>query len=306
MQPSVEEQRPQIGRSTNPVLSLGRDAIRGYGMATAQWRPDPEFLVIGAKRGGSTSFYFDLLAHPQVIPLFPRPDLLPKGDATKGVHFFDQNYFRGPRWYRGHLPSRAMRAWQTRRIGGPVVTGEASPYYLFHPAAAQRAAATVPGATIVAVLRDPVLRTYSHWKERRRNHAEDLDFADALAAEDDRIGAAEERLVADPSYYSYAHEQQSYARQSEYDTALARWYQHFPAERIVVLGSEDYYADPNPALGAVFDALGLPRRPVATGEVRNAADGADLDPAVRDRLAARFAPHNERLSELTGRTFPWS
>jgi hypothetical protein len=302
---SIAPARPQIGRSTNPVLTAGRNAIRAYGMATARWRPDPEFLIIGAKRGGSTSFYFDLLQHPGVAALFPRPDHLPKGEATKGIHFFDQNAFRGERWYRGHLPSSSVRARQARDAGRPVVTGEASPYYLFHPAAADRAAAMLPDTKIIAVLRDPVLRTFSHWKERRRNNREELDFAAALAAEDVRIGDAEARLVADPAYYSYEHEQLSYARQSEYDTALARWYARFPADRILVLASEDYYADPRTALAQAFDFLGLPQVDVPTGDVRNAAEGAELDPQIAEQLAERFAPHNERLAALTGRSFPW-
>ena len=49
-----------------------------------------------------------------------------------------------------------------------MITGEASPYYLFHPGAPERAVRMLPEVKIIAVLRDPVMRTYSHWKERRR------------------------------------------------------------------------------------------------------------------------------------------
>jgi hypothetical protein len=275
-------------------------------MATARWRPNPDFLVIGAKRGGSTSLYYDLLRHSSICPLFPRPDRLPKANATKGVHYFDSNYHRGAAWYRSHLPSSAVRTRHARRAGAPVSTGEASPYYLYHPAAAERAHAMLPEAKILAVLRDPVLRTYSHWKERRRNNAEPLDFAAAIEAEDARIGDDEARLQADPTFYSYAHEQQSYARQSEYVTALERWYARYPAEQILVFASEDYYQRPQATLDRVLDFLGLPREQIASGEVRNAAAGSDLDPELRSRLSERFAPYNARLATLTGQSFPWS
>ena len=286
-------------------MALGREAIRTYGRVTADLRPDPDFLVIGAKRGGSTSFYYDLLRHSHVCPLFPRPDHLPKAEPTKGIHFFDQNYDRGERWYRAHLPSRYTRERLASRVGRPVITGEASPYYLFHPAAAERAAALVPNAKIIAVLRDPVMRTYSHWKERRRSNQEELDFAAALAAEDARLGDVEQRLATDPTAYSYAHEQQSYARQSEYAPALERWYARFPHERILVLASEDYYANPVAVLDEAQRFLGLPREPLGSGEVRNAAAGETIDAGVAAELARRFAPYNARLAELTGRTFPW-
>jgi hypothetical protein len=286
-------------------VSLGREVIHAYGCATARWRPDPDFLIIGAKRGGSTSFYYDLLRHSQIAPLFPRPDHLPKAAATKGVHYFDQNYHRGERWYRSHLPSGFVRGRQARRLGLPVITGEASPYYLFHPAAAERAAAMLPGAKIIAVLRDPVQRTYSHWKERRREGAEELDFSAALEAEDIRIGAIEDELRRDPAAYSYAHEQQSYARQSEYVTGLARWYKHFPREQFLILSSEEYYADPQAALREAQVFLGLDREELASGEVRNAAAGDAIDPVVEAELRNRFGPYNDQLCQLTGRTFPW-
>jgi hypothetical protein len=273
-------------------------------MVSARWRPLPDFLIIGAKRGGTTSFYYDLLRHSRVCPLFPRPDHLPKASPTKGIHYFDSNFWRGERWYRSHLPSTRVR--RSYAHGAPVVAGEASPYYLFHPAAAERAASLVPEAKIIVVLRDPVQRTYSHWKERRRNQVEELDFAAALRAEDDRIGADEDRLARDPRFHSYAHEQLSYARQSEYAPALERWYRHFPASRILALASEDYYADPEAALGRTQQFLGLPPERLASGTVRNAAAGSELDPALTQQLAERFAASNSRLTELTGRSFAWT
>ena len=224
---------PAASRDLRSLLAgAGRAAFRRYGSATARWRPDPDFLVIGAKRGGSTSFYYDLLTHSHVTPLFPRPDYLPKARPTKGIHFFDSNFERGERWYRSHLPSSAVRGRLESRVGSPVLVGEASPYYLFHPAAAQRAHEMVPAAKIIAVLRDPVMRTHSHWKERRRAEAEQLEFRDALDAEDERIGQVEDRLTAEADFHSYAHENFSYARRASTPPALARWYARFPADRI--------------------------------------------------------------------------
>jgi len=298
-------QRPENGGSHGLVVTAGREAIRRYGMATARWRPDPDFLMIGAKRGGTTSFYHDLLQHPNVCELFPRPDRLPMAEATKGIHYFDQHYDRGERWFRSYLPSGATRRRLERRVGSPVVVGEASPYYLFHPAAAERAHALLPDVKLIAVLRDPVMRTYSHWKERRREGMEPLDFVDALAAEDARIGDDAERLVRDPGFYSYAHEQQSYARQSQYEVALAAWLARFPRRQLLVLASEDYYRDPQATLDVAADFLGLPTVAFASGKVRNAAGGESLDPAVRAQLEERFAPTRAAIEQLAGRPFPW-
>lgn len=275
-------------------------------MLTAGLRPLPDFLVIGAKRGGSTSFYFDLLAHDAVVPLFPPPLPGLKADATKGIHYFDSNFTRSLGWYRSYMPTTAARALRSRRTGVPAVVGEASPYYLFHPDAARRAHATVPDAKIVVLLRDPVDRTYSHWKERRRSSAEDLDFSDALRAEPERLAGERDRLLSDPGYYSYAWEQQSYLAQSKYGAALRPWVELFGRDRVFAAASEDYYADPLAVLGEVDEFLGLPRRDHATAELRNAAAGPDLDAGLRRDLEQQFASDKQDLVALLGRGFPWT
>lgn len=296
------------GRATarRAAVAAGRTAVRAVGMASAGSRPDPEFLVIGTKRGASTSLYFHLLGHRQVLPLFPRPERLPKATFTKGIHHFDAAHLRSERWYRSHLPSRRVRDQAARELGLPVVTGEASPYYLFHPLAPARAAATLPDVRLIALLRDPVERTFSHWKERRRAGAEPLSFPDALAAEDDRLAAEEELVRRDPRAPRYAHEQQSYARQSEYATSLERWLAHYPAEQLLVLTTEDYVARPQAVLDEIIAFLGLAPQDLPSAGRLNATRADDMPAASRAALEQRFAPHNARLESLLGRSLPWS
>jgi hypothetical protein len=289
---------------------IARDGIkrlaRGGGLATSSLRALPDFLIIGAKRGGTTSLYFDLLEHPAVMRLYPPPVPVLKPDATKGVHYFDSHAHKSEAWYRSHFPSHVARAVTRRRTGMNPVAGEASPYYLFHPAAVDRAHALTPGSKIIAQLRDPVIRTYSHWKERRRNNAEPLDFVSALDAEADRLAGERERLVADPHYSSYAWEQQSYATQSEYADQLARWIDKYGRDRVHVTVSEEYYADPGAVVGGIHEFLGLSARPPAASSNRNAATGEDLDEGLRQKLAGRFSDHNHKLATLLGRDPPWN
>jgi len=274
-------------------------------MITASMRPDPDFLLIGAKRGGSTSFYYDLITHPQVALLFPRPDRLPKAAATKGIHYFDSNYYRGQRWYASHLPSTRVRHAQARAAGGPVVTGEGSPYYLTHPAAAERVARDLPSVKLIAVLRDPVLRAHSHWKERVREGKEQLTFREAVDQEPLRVGADAERLRRDPRFYSYAHEQQSYLEQSRYAAALERWFEHFPRSSFLIIKSEDYYEAPTRELDHAADFLGIVPGCFETGDARNAAPGGSLDEATRREVENRLREDAIRLRELTGITWDW-
>lgn len=292
------------------MTGLGRralkSAVRGAGLATFAARPLPDFLLIGTKRGGTTSFYFDLIEHSSIMRLYPPPLAGLKPDATKGVHYFDSNYFRGDRWYRSYMPTIATRTLVSRRYGVPAVAGEASPYYLFHPDAARRAHASVPSARLIVLLRDPAQRAYSHWKERRRGKAEELGFLDALDCEAARLDGERERLLADSTYVSYAWEQQSYLAQSRYADSLRPWLERFGRDRLLVLASEDYYADPVRVLGDVDEFLGLPRRHErSTGGIRNAAPGRDLPAEIRERLSAELSDDIGALSTLVGREFPW-
>ncbi|MGA9747849.1 MAG: sulfotransferase domain-containing protein [Nocardioides sp.] len=289
---------------------MAREAIkvaaRQTGVLSSTFRPLPDFLLIGAKRGGTTSLYFDLLAHPAVLALYPPPVPRLKPEATKGVHYFDSQSWRSERWYRSHFPTRLTRRRVAGRTGMRPIAGEGSPYYLFHPAAAQRASALVPEAAIIVILRDPTMRAYSHWKERRRNGAEALSFEDAIAAEPDRLAGQRERLLADARFQSYAWEQQSYLAQSVYVDALRPWWDRFGIDRVHVTLSEDYYRAPADMLGAIQEFLGVPRVSPDRTQVRNAARGEDLDPGMRRRLAAHFADSNHALAALLGRELPWS
>lgn len=287
------------------AFRLGAEVFRTWGRLTASQRPLPEFLIIGAKRGGTTSLYYDLLKVPQIVPLFPAPDHLPKAAATKGVHFFDSDYFRGTRWYRSHMPTRSSRRRAEKRLGKKVIVGEASPYYLFHPLAAERAHAALPGAKIILILRDPVQRTYSHWKERRRSNAEPLEFGEALEAEAQRIEGEEQKLIADPTYRSYAHEQQSYLAQSRYARALRRWMDLYGAENILVVPSEEYYADQTAVVAQVATFLGVDASGVEAGERRNSATGEKLPSDVAARLREELAPDIAELEQMIGRSLPW-
>ena len=274
-------------------------------MATADLRPGPDLVVIGVKRGGTTSVFRDLETHPAMLPLVPSARRLPLRENQKGVHYFDTGFDRSERWYRSHFAARPAR-WLRRRRVGAAVTAEASPYYFFQPSAAARAAAALPDALFVVVLRDPVERTVSHWAEQTRNGVETLPLDDAIDAESERLGDAADRLATGAIASSHAHEQQSFARQSEYADSLERWFDAAGRDRVHVVFSEDYYRDPETVLNGIVGRLGLDPFPARVGAHRNAAPRPGrLDSDLETRLVDRFAPDVERVASLVGSTPPW-
>ncbi|HMS87034.1 MAG TPA: hypothetical protein PKE56_01220, partial [Acidimicrobiales bacterium] len=157
----------------------------------------------------------------------------------------------------------------------------------------------------LAVLRDPVERAFSHWKERR-NHTEELGFAEALAAEEVRTRGEEARLAADPLATSLAHRHQTYVAQGCYAPMLERWFSAYPRERVLVAASEELYADPQAFCDQITDRLGLPRHPLRSVDPWNAEPSAGMDPEVRAGLVEHLTPHIEATEAVLGRSLPWA
>ncbi|MGI9659247.1 MAG: sulfotransferase family protein [Gaiellaceae bacterium] len=251
---------------------------RAYRDATSGLRLLPSFLIIGAARAGTTSLYSYLVRHPSV-----------RAPTHKELHFFDLNYERGLDWYRRHFPA----VLPGNREGS--LTGEASPYYLFHPAVPSRVAQTLPDVRLIALLRNPVDRAYSQHQLASRHGRDELSFEQAVAAEPERL-AGESEL---------SHRHHSYLARGLYAEQLERWYEHFPREQLLVLRSEDFFSDPPAIYADVLRFLELPPYELREYRAYNQKPYDGLSPALREELERYFAGPNRRLADLLGRDLGW-
>lgn len=281
--PDRSDDRSLAWKLRQPVVPAIKSAYRVFGSATATKRCLPDYLIIGGKRTGSTTLARNLVADDDVLPLFPvREDL-------KGTYYFDVNFRRGENWYRSHFPTEAERAEAQTTLGRPVVVGEASPYYLQHPHAASRAAQLAPHAKIIAVLRDPVERAYSHYRERVRQGVEPLDsFEAAIEAEPTRLAGEFERMVQDPTYESWNHLHFGYVAQSRYVDALNRWIDAFARPSVLILNSADLFAEPAAVLAQVRQFLGLQGSPATAPRHYNNNPGVPISDGLRTKLLTEF------------------
>jgi len=288
----------QILRRATPRFAhlAARSAVRQYGTRTASQRPLPDYLIIGAKKGGTSSLTNWLLQHPDNLRMFP------PFQPLKSPHFFDINYHQGVAWYRGHFPTERVRS----RHPGAVV-GEASPYYMFHPAAAARAYSVAPDAKVITVLRNPVSRAHSNYWDRVSAGSETLPtFEAAIEAEEARVARVEiERLGRDPGYYSFEHDQFTYLARGRYLEHLQTWLDTYPPTQVLVLRAEDMYANPAAVFEQVQSFLGLRFSSAVNLKTYNERPKPSMDPRTRDRLAEYYRPYNEALYERLGRDMLW-
>lgn len=283
------------------IKTVANAATRQWAILTSDDRPLPDFLVIGCKRGGTTSLFNYLVAHPGILRMYP----LSRG--LKSTDFFFKRHGHSVRWYRSHFPSERYRRRLAKRLGYRAIAGEASPYYVWDPRVAPRVKSVAPDVKCVLLLRDPVKRAWSHYQERCENNTEPLSFAQAIEAEDSRLDGELEKMGADPEYYSEAYDFYSYKQRGVYAPQIRHWLEHFPREQLLVIYAEDLYRDTAETFGQVCDFLGVPRAEMATTKGYNSMPGSKDKPPqeVVEALRAYYAPLQHEVEELVGRPAPW-
>ena len=156
---------------------------------TANSRVLPNYLILGVHKSGTSSLYYNLIKHPNVLPA-----------AVKEIHYFNL-YYGSTGWYRANFPTKKEMEKitsknQTCRIG------ESTPQYLFHPLVPQRVKALIPDAKFLVVLRNPIDRAFSHYNHNQRKKSiEPLCFEDALHERNQILSKAKSCKVPKKSNY---------------------------------------------------------------------------------------------------------
>ena len=286
--------------ATSGATRLARKAARwsaqAYARPTAGLRLLPDYLIIGAQRAGTTSLHRYLVQHPGI-----RTTL-----RTKGVHFFDTGYGRGMSWYASRFPTRLTAWYVARRHRVELRTGEASPYYLFHPHVPARVAEHLPQGKLIALLRDPVVRAYSHYQHEVARGFETLSFEEAIEAEPARLVGETRRLLAGPLYNSFEHQHHSYLARGRYHEQLARWGALFDDRQLLVISSERFFREPEATFRRVLEFLELPAFTPDGFEKHNGYDYRRMGDAVHARLVEHYREPNRLLYESLGDDFGWS
>lgn len=287
-----------------------------------------DFLIIGEMKCGTTTLWSLLAQHPQIF----RP-------KEKELHFFGSYSYFGASGPNG-VGDLSEYALHFAGAAPGQLRGEATPNYLVDRLAPQRIAETAPGVRLVAVLRDPLARAWSHYWHVVRRGWEDLDFEDALDAEEARLASGDD-----------AREKYSYVTRGKYVQNLRRYEERFGRDAIHVVLLDDLKAERQSVVEAVWRHVGCeppylnlesvahenradyPKWPWASrltqrgmkwargrgglvqamaARVRESArrylyyqGGPRMAPHVMARLQQEFELPNRELAEWLGRPLPW-
>ena len=242
----------------------------------------PDFLIIGAQKCGTTSLYAYLVSHPKI-----------NSASRKELHFFDRHFQKGSAWYRSHFNS------------GNHLTGEATPYYFFHPLGIRRIYSLLPNVKLILLLRNPVDRAFSHYYHEVLSGLENLSFEEAIKEEPKRLSGEVEKMKEQNGYYSFAYENYSYLERGKYIERIKVLYKTFDPNQIMIIKSEEFFSHPKLITNKVFDFLGLANFDQFSPDVFNHETEGIISSSTRKNLKEFFKPYNEELSSFLKKDFNW-
>ncbi len=247
----------------------------------------PDFVIIGGGKCGTTSLYNYLTEHPDIFRA-----------SWKEIHYFD-TYMTG--WYRSNFPTIFTKIKHKNFI-----TGESSPYYLYHPLAAQRMAKMNPNAKLIIVLRDPGDRAYSHYNHTVRNGDEKLSFINALKEEPKRLEEPTKKLLEYDWFSSAKHRAFSYLGRGLYYKQITNWMKYYPSKQFYFIKSEDMAKQPQQILNKIYKFLVVPKYNNKDLRKFNRAAYMKMDSTAKEYLKEYYEIPNKELSDLLGNDFEYN
>ena len=183
----------------------------------------PDFLVIGAEKSATTWLYESLRQHPEVFV----PD-------TKEIHFFnrfnsnlkvlDRYQKLGLGWYENFF----------KKAETAKAVGEVTPMYLPDAEAPGRIYDIIPLVKMIAILRNPIDRAYSHYWMARGKHYVDMPFEEIVRIRDQRI-----------------------IHRGMYCGQIKRYFELFDPQQVLILLFDDVKKDPQSVLQRIYRFLGV-------------------------------------------------
>lgn len=260
---------------------------------TAQKRVAPDFASLGAVRSGTTQLADYLMQHPCIALPLAKEMSVRSAPAQRLI--------------RAQFPTQKQMAAVARQHG-QALTGYCSPVVpmLSFPDFAR---AISPEAKVVVIMRDPVERTFSHWRWDQallKSLVNDPlwkyrpSFEEAIDREVEAIHSQGHAGLALSGVGA------GYLRTSIYLPFIRQLEKAYSRDRIHYVNASDFFADPIGTARTVYAFLGLPDFEPTRLRVMNSAPEGELSAEARAKLRGFFAPYNQQLYTFLGRDLGWA
>lgn len=261
---------------------------------------NPDFMIIGAQKCGTTSLHYYLGQHPKLV-----------GTLPKELHYFDQeiNHGHDLNWYKSNFFHFSIHK--------PLFF-EATPSYLYDESIAKQVKELFPDIKLIVLLRDPIDRAfsaYSMYKKLVERRIVDFSRREIVPGE------------VNPIYKAFVYNRQNFPtfqeaidieleiieknagmepallRRGLYAQQLKSWLKYVDREQMLVLRFSDLVQDLPNTLSDIFRFLNVQEVPMSSINKEPRHKGAyssTLGENERDFLVDFYAEPNKELKELLG------
>lgn len=252
------------------------------------FKQEPDFLILGAMKAGTTALFDYLGQHPQVA--------MPE---AKELHYYNRRRYMG--WtvqdYIAQFPRRERR----------MLSGEATPIYLRHPHAPKWVYRDFPDIRLIAILRNPTDRAYSHYQQRLRKTKETESLEELILLEQTQMPARWQSFETDETDQHRDVIELSYLSRGRYLEQLERWLEYFPRTQLLILFTEELYGNQGRELNKLAEFLDISAFPENfTRPPVNTSSYEAIGTQCKKNLDDYFAPYNEALFEFLEMESIWA
>jgi len=192
-----------------------------------------DFFVIGGMKCGTTSLWHYLGQHPEI-----------QASKLKEPCFFSYNYKKGDYWYYNQFG---------KKNGKSQKLFDASPVYIHDERSAALIHKYFPGTKLIALLRDPIERTISHYnfysnpnsRFAKKNTPDRLDTRSFEVAIENDMQGIEKR-----TFYRYC-------SNSLYGKQLHEYLKYFDRKNLQVLDQADLLLKPKQTMLKILKHVGV-------------------------------------------------
>lgn len=257
---------------------------------TACARMKPELFITGVQKAGTTTLANYLSSLPGFIPPW-----------EKEISYFnnDERFNKGENWYKSFFATQFYAQQKQQKSGIKPISFDATANTFEEIKSAKRIKEFNPDARIIVVLRNPVLRAWSHYKMAVKYGFENKSFAEAINAE-------QERIKSNQQIHNFAFQRLAYVSKGEYIRFLPEWQKYF-GNNLLILFYEDLLHHPEKYLASLHQFLNISSPPNLKKLMHlNKGDASLMNRLESVKLYEHYAPFNAELEKTIGKSLPWT
>lgn len=233
-----------------------------------------DFIIIGTQKAGTTTLNQYFRFHPEITM-----------GKKKELHFFDKddNFSNSLVDYDAYHNLFSEKPNYKFK-------GECTPSYLYMKLCAERIYNYNKEIKLIAILRNPIDRAYSHWNMQRTRKVEKLGFMDSIINESSRLTALD----------SFQKKKFAYLGRGFYVEQIKAYQKFFPEDQLLILKYEDYINQQEKMLYQIFKFIGANPEKYSYSNIRlnKRAYETKMTELERNYLTITFEKEIKQLEKL--------